>query len=84
LGYRDAKEDDLMNVCKHGGLKTKCEICERDTEIAELKQVVRELDSEAWDRIWDKHSNHWCPLAPKQEQYIQLIVNTELRKINTD
>jgi len=49
--------------------------------MANLIKPKLTLDADAWDRIWEKHSNHWCPLAPKQEQYIQLIVNTELRRI---
>lgn len=30
-------------VCKHGGLRRKCEICERDARIIELETALSEL-----------------------------------------
>ncbi len=35
---------DKPTVCEHGSIKYKCEICERDDEIAQLRARVRELE----------------------------------------
>lgn len=35
----------LTDVCEHGSLKRKCEICERDAEIARLTKRVEELEN---------------------------------------
>jgi len=33
-------------VCEHGSLRDKCEICERDEEISELKNATEKLERE--------------------------------------
>ena len=33
----------MSEVCGHGSLKRKCEICERDERIAELERCIRRM-----------------------------------------
>ena len=43
----DIKEENMeMELCPHGTLKRKCELCERDDIIADLKKHVVELEQE--------------------------------------